>query len=408
MAADAVRLGKRLNYRGVGTVEFILGGDRYFFLEVNPRLQVEHPVTEMVTGIDIVELMLRIAAGEGLPVAQSEVTLNGHAVEARICAEDPANGFLPCTGRLAFVKFPDSGIRVETGVESGSTVTPYYDSMLAKLIAHAGTRDEALDRLDRALDESSIFGITTNQGFLKRLIALAATRTATFHTRLIDEQTDRLIGDDVGFDSEALALGAYFWMIEQRRPAADGPWQSRDLTGWQMADGGDGLSPIPILHFETAGASAEIRFAPLQSDGSMIVGVNDDKLRVRLSPLADDSYTAIVGTRRETVRIYQDNQTIFVHDRHRIHALNAIPYLAYISAVAETSGEMRAPMMGMILKVNVAIGDRIKAGDVAAVMESMKMELRITSETDGVVTAVNCRAGETVERNAVVVVVEPE
>jgi 3-methylcrotonyl-CoA carboxylase alpha subunit len=407
MIADAVRLGQRLGYRGVGTVEFILSGDTYYFLEVNPRLQVEHPVTEMVTGIDIVELMLRIAAGEGLPFAQGDLRCHGHAVEARICAEDPANDFLPCSGDIAYVRFPADGIRVETGVESGSTVTPYYDSMLAKLIAHAETRDEALDKLSRALDETSIFGITTNQAFLKRLIALPATRDATFHTRLIDEQIDRLVDKAESADTEALALGACFWMMRQRQPVADSPWRSGALTGWQMADGGDGLSPIPILHLEAAGASAEIRFAPRQADGTMTVGINDDKLPVRLIPLGDDGFTAIVGIRRETVRIYQHDQTVFVHDLRGVHALTAIPYLTYISAVAETSGELRAPMTGMILKVNVAIGDSIKAGDVAAILESMKMELRISSETDGVVTAVNCRPGETVERNAIVVVVEP-
>jgi len=408
IAADAVRLGKRLNYRGVGTVEFIVRGDNYYFLEVNPRLQVEHPVTEEVTGIDIVELMLRIAAGEGLPLAQSDVTCNGHAVEARICAEDPANNFLPCTGELAYVRFPDRGARVETGIESGSVVTPYYDSMLAKLITHADTRDEALDRLKQALDDTSIFGITTNQGFLERLIDLPATRNATFYTRLIDDQIDHLVDKTREIDTEALAIGAYFWIIRQRQPAAPSPWQSRDLTGWHMAAGGEGLSPIPILHLEESGASAEIRFAPLQADGSMIVSVNDDKLRVALVPLADDSFIAIVGTRRETVRIHQEGQTIFVHDRRGTHVLTAVPYLTYISAVAETSGELRAPMMGMILKVNVAVGDKVKAGDVAAVLESMKMELRVSSEIDGVVTAVNCRAGETVERNAVIVVVESE
>ena len=180
------------------------------------------------------------------------------------------------------------------------------------------------------------------------------------------------------------------------------------MTGWHMSAGGDGLSPIPILHLETEGASAEIRFAPLKADGTMIVGVNDEQLAVKLISLEDDSFTAIVGARREMVRIYQEDQTIFVHDRRGVHTLTAIPYLTYISAVAETSGELRAPMMGMILKVNVAVGDKVKAGDVAAILESMKMELRISSETDGVVTAVNCRAGETVERNAVVVVVEPE
>jgi 3-methylcrotonyl-CoA carboxylase alpha subunit len=408
MIADAVRLSKRLNYRGVGTVEFILSGESYYFLEVNPRLQVEHPVTEMVTGIDIVETMLRIAAGEGLPFAQRDVRCHGHAVEARICAEDPANNFLPCSGDLAYVKFPADRVRVETGVESGSTATPYYDSMLAKLIAHAETRDEALGVLSRALDETSIFGITTNQTFLKRLIGLPATRDATFHTRLIDEQIDELVDKATGPDTDALALGACFWMMGQRQPAATSPWQSRDMTGWKMTDGGDGLSPIPILHLDAAGASAEIRFAPRRADGAMMVGVNDDKRLVRLFPLGDESFTAIVGTRRETVRIYQHDQTVFVHDLRGIHTLTAIPYLTYISATAETSGELRAPMTGMLLKVNVAVGDRVKVGDVAAILESMKMELRISSETDGVVTAVNCRAGETVERNAVVVIVEPD
>jgi 3-methylcrotonyl-CoA carboxylase alpha subunit len=412
MLTDAVRLGQRLNYRGVGTVEFIVSGDSYYFLEVNPRLQVEHPVTEMVTGIDIVELMLRIAAENDLPVAQADIHHHGHAVEARICAEDPANNFLPCTGELAYVRFPDAGVRVETGVESGSTVTPYYDSMLAKLIAHAETRDEALDKLGRALDQTSIFGITTNQSFLARLIGLPETRNATFHTRLIDEQIGQLVDGAKGSDTEALALGAYFWMTRQRPPIATdsshNPWLSREVTCWQMAAGDDGLSPIPILHLEAAGASAEIRFAPLQADGTMLVGINDDRLSVRLVPDDDDSYTAVVGSRRETVRIHQHDQTLFVHDRRGVHTLTAIPYLAYISAAAETSGELRAPMTGMILKVNVSVGDRIKAGDVAAILESMKMELRISSETDGVVAAVNCGAGETVERNAVIVVVEPD
>jgi 3-methylcrotonyl-CoA carboxylase alpha subunit len=407
MVADAVRLGERLNYRGVGTVEFILSSDRYYFLEVNPRLQVEHPVTEMVTGIDIVETMLRIAAGEGLPLTQREVPCRGHAVEVRLCAEDPANNFLPCSGVLAHVQFPADGVRVETGVESGSIVSPYYDSMLAKLIAWAETRGEALDRVGRALDATSIFGITTNQAFLKRLIDLPATRGATFHTRLIDEQIDQLVDKPGGPDLEALALGACFWMMRQRQPASCGPWRAHETTGWHMATGDDGLSPIPILHLETSGVSAEIRFAPRQGDGSMIVGVNDDKLSVRLIPLEHDRFTAIVGTRRETALIVQRGDTIFVHDIRGVHTLSAIPYLSYISAVAETSGELRAPMTGMILKVNVAVGDRIKTGEVAAILESMKMELRICSETDGLVTAVRCRAGETVERNAIVVVVDP-
>ncbi len=220
MVADATRLGKCLNYRGAGTVEFILSGDNHYFLEVNPRLQVEHPVTEMVTGIDIVELMLRIAAGDGLPFTQRDVRCTGHAVEARICAEAPADNFMPCTGDLAYVGFPDADVRVESGVESGSTVSPYYDSMLAKLITHAETRDKALDKLSRALDQTSIFGITTNQSFLARLIELPETRNATFHTRLIDEQIDRTRRQDGRTRRRGAGAGSLF-LDNAATPAGD-------------------------------------------------------------------------------------------------------------------------------------------------------------------------------------------
>jgi 3-methylcrotonyl-CoA carboxylase alpha subunit len=406
--ADAVRIGARLNYRGVGTVEFIVSGTDYYFLEVNPRLQVEHPVTEMTTGIDIVETMLRIAAGEGLPFAQADVNHHGHAVEARICAEDPNDNFMPSTGKLSYVRFPATGVRVEAGIESGSEVTPYYDSMLAKLIAHADTRNEALDKLHHALDETSIFGITTNRDFLKRLVALPATRNATFHTRLIDEHIGQLVDTTAGIDGEAMALAACFWMTAQRAAASTDPWKSRELTGWRMATGDEELSPIPVLHLEGSGRSAEIRFGPMKPDGSMLIGVNDDQILVKLTAQQDETYRAAVGPRIDTVRIHQTDDTIFLHDPRRAHTLTAIPYLTYISATAAVSGELRAPMTGVILKVNVAAGDGIKAGDTALVMESMKMELRIASEIDGIVSKVNFQPGETVERNAIVAIVEPE
>ena len=406
--ADAVQLGRRLNYRGIGTVEFIVSGDEYYFLEVNPRLQVEHPVTEMVTSLDIVEMMLRIACGDGLPVAQHEITCRGHAVEARICAEDPAQNFLPSTGTLSYVRFPVNSVRVETGVEAGSQVTPYYDSMVAKLIAHARTRDAALDRLDQALGETSIFGVTTNQAFLRRLIALAETRTANFHTSLIDEQFGALLGGAAKPPTEVFALAAYHWMMCQRGAASSDPWRSDAMTGWHMGSDDDGLSPIPLLHLEAQGANAEIRFSSRRADGTMLMAIRDEHVAVRLQPIVDGDYLAVLATRREAVRVLQDGETLYVHNRDGMYALRAIPYLTYISANTETSGELRAPMMGMITKVNVAAGDRIKTGDVAAVLESMKMELRIASRVNGVVAAVNFRSGEMVERNAVVVVIEQD
>jgi 3-methylcrotonyl-CoA carboxylase alpha subunit len=403
---DAVRLGTRLSYLGVGTVEFIVSGDSYYFLEVNPRLQVEHPVTEMVTGVDIVELMLRIAAGEGLPFAQDALSCNGHAVEARLCAEDADNNFMPSTGELAYVRFPESDIRVETGIETGSVVTPNYDSMLAKLIAFAPPRAAALDRLGNALDETSIFGLTTNKGFLKRLIDLPATRWATFYTSLIDEKLGEL-SDAGSFDAEALAIGACFWLMQQRPEHSQDPWQARKMTGWYMAAGDGGLSPIPILHLESRGRSAEIRFAPLRSDGSMLVGVNETQVAVKLAHQQGHLFSAAIGTWHQTVRILWREQTIYLQQANVSHAMTAVPYLAYVSASTQTSNELCAPMTGMVLKVNVSEGDPIKAGDAAIIMESMKMELRITSPIDGVVTAVRCQAGETVDRNAIVAIVEP-
>lgn len=406
--ADAVRLGQRLKYRGVATVEFIVSGDSYYFLEVNPRLQVEHPVTEMVTGLDIVELMLRIAAAEGLPFSQDQVHLRGHAVETRLCAENPDRGFMPSTGELAHVQFPNGNIRVETGVETGSVVTPHYDSMLAKLIAHADTRDAALDRLAIALDETSILGLTTNQDFLKRLIALPETRNATFHTRLIDDDIASLTAVNRMLDVEALAMAACFWLLQGRPAASTNPWQARQLTGWQMTSGGDGLSPIPILHLESGDASAEIRLAPLAADGSMLVGIDDARIRVKLTSLGDHMFAAMTGSQHRTVRIQQQGQTIFVQERQKRHTLTAMPYLGYISAATEVSGELRAPMTGVVLEANAAVGDRVKAGDTVVVMESMKMELRLTSKIDGIVTAIHFRAGDTVERNAAVAIVDAE
>ncbi|MDP1692038.1 MAG: biotin carboxylase N-terminal domain-containing protein [Burkholderiaceae bacterium] len=436
MAADAVRLGERLKYRGVGTVEFIVGTSgpqaaamrrpppegvkepwggpaapcEYHFLEVNPRLQVEHPVTEMITGLDIVEIMLRIASGEGLPVQQADVRIHGHAVEARICAEDPAAGFLPSTGKLSQVRFPGLGVRVETGIESGMEVTPYYDSMLAKLITHAPTRDEALDRLKLALDETAVFGVTTNCGFLRHLIDLPETRAATFHTRLIDEQIAGWPLGEAQHDNQTLAVAACGWLQLQRQGETRSPWARWQGSGWQMNAGDDGLAPIPSLHVESSdGVSAEIRFAPLRADGSMLVGVNEARVRVQLAPAGEaGSFLAITDARRETVRLHQDGDMLYVHDRRGSHSLKVVPYLSYISTSAQASGELKAPMMGLILKVNVVPGDRVEKGAVIAILESMKMEMRIVAECAGTVATVSCTAGTTVERSAVVAVVTPD
>lgn len=408
MAADAVRLGERLKYRGVGTVEFIVSADDYYFLEVNPRLQVEHPVTEMITGLDIVEIMLRVASEGSLPLTQVDVKVSGHAVEARICAEDPAAGFLPSTGMLVQVSLASVGVRVETGIETGMNVTPYYDPMLAKLIAYAPTRDGALDRLKLALEQSVIFGVTTNREFLKHLIDLPQTRDSTFHTRLIDEQIAGWKLDEVRHGSDTLAVAACYWLSRQRAPAGGTPWSRWSSSNWSLESAqGDGLSPVPNLYIDVAGKSEAIRFGPVAADGSMLVAVGEERLRVKVEPGAGASFQASVGSVRQTVQLVLEGDRLHVQDRRGTHSLRAVPYLSYVSASSQANGELKAPMMGLILKVNVSPGDRVGKGDVIAILESMKMEMRITSECDGTVDSLNCTPGQTVERGSTVAVITP-
>ena len=192
IARDAVRLGETLDYRGLGTVEFLVAGDEYFFLEVNPRIQVEHPVTEAITGLDLVALHLRIAEGAGLGLVQDDLTINGHAVEARLYAEDPAMQFAPSTGTLSTLSLP-SGLRIDSGVEEGDAVTPYYDPMIAKLIAHGADRAHAIENMLAALDEFRIEGIVTNISFLKRVMAHPAYRDGETHTGFVDEHKAALV-----------------------------------------------------------------------------------------------------------------------------------------------------------------------------------------------------------------------
>ncbi len=404
MLADAVRLAQRLNYRGVGTVEFLVAGDRHWFLEVNPRLQVEHPVTEEVTGVDIVELMLRVAAGEGLPLRQADVTLRGHAVEARVCAEDAAHDFMPSTGEIIDVQFPGAGVRVESGVRAGSVVTPYYDSMLAKLIVHARDRDAALDRLGLALGATRVLGVTTNCRLLQQLIALPQTRDASFHTRSVDEVLTTQGHADTA-RTTLLAAAAAWWLLDARQTAAPyGAWTAADVTGWQMHAGDDPVTAVPTLLLRDGKQLRQIRFGAPLADGELLVQVDDE--RIRLSLRAQGGLWQLgVGDAVETLAIARRDGNLFVQAQGSAFIFEAIAYLAQAAAALVTSGELRTPMMGTILQTHAAVGDAVRAGDVVVSMESMKMELKICAEHDGTLRSLTVAAGQTVERGLVVAVV---
>jgi hypothetical protein len=290
LLADAVKLAAGVNYRGLGTVEFVVSGDEHHFLEVNPRLQVEHPVTEEVTGLDLVELQLRIADTGRLPLTQADVRCEGHAFEARLCAEDAEAGFLPTTGRLDRVDFSRAAVRIESGVESGDEISPYYDSMIAKLVSRGPNREAARRALAAGLRDSTVIGLTTNLQFLHELLHWPQTIAATFHTRLIDESfaadaaTTRAAPV---VPPEHVAAAALHWLAAQRAATPElGCWsQAQGFTGWRLANGGPAPAPLPNLVLKSGTDEWPVRFGAPQADGSIELVLGDAPERASLAVL---------------------------------------------------------------------------------------------------------------------------
>ena len=263
----ACALAARLSYRGLGTIEFLVRDGRFYFLEANPRLQVEHPVTELITGLDLVEMQFAIAAEGVLPLTQDAVSCSGHAVEARVYAEDPANDSVPMTGVLGRLSFPAEDVRVDSGVDTGSVVTAHYDPLIAKLIAHGHDRGQALDRLDVALKRSVILGVTTNVCFIRALLGHGAVRAGVVDNGFIDAEFAHWQPDNGGVSTPTLAAAGAVWMLDRRRSGMEDPWESRELTGWRYGDGIDEVTNKPSLYLESAGKSCPIAFSPLGRNG---------------------------------------------------------------------------------------------------------------------------------------------
>jgi len=424
MRADACRLAAAVGYRNLGTVEFIVANGKHHFLEVNPRLQVEHPVTEVVTGLDLVELQLRIAADGRLPITQADVRCDGHAFEARLCAEDPAAGFLPATGRISVVRFPPPPVRVETGVSSGDVVTPHYDSMIAKLITGAASRDAARVDLQAALDATTVLGVVTNLPLLKDLLALPETRDSTFHTRLVDERYAgrQAVAAEPHF--ELLCAAALRWLADQRATLVTGDlgcWtDDRHFTGWRLDASADPEpAALPTLLLKRADREWAVRFGRRDAKGWIRVAIGDRTERAMLEPLGPDLEAVeaqgpwlrptaegsrhllhCAGSARE-LTITIDGTAIELDGGVGAATFETLPYLGGVSAVAAASGELTAPMMGKVVAIRAGAGDRVAAGQIVIVLESMKMELHVTAPFDAVVQTVRCALGDMVERGAV-------
>jgi 3-methylcrotonyl-CoA carboxylase alpha subunit len=392
MGHTAVEAARAVGYVGAGTVEFIVDGakglraDGFWFMEMNTRLQVEHPVTEAITGLDLVEWQFRVAAGEALPLAQHQVPLTGHAVEARLYAEDPEKGFLPSTGRLLALEFPAAdGIRIDTGVEAGTDVTPFYDPMIAKVVAHTATREAALDRLAHTLERTMVMGPRTNLGVLAALCRSAEFRDGAFDTGFIDRNLSGLGAVPHGIDRAAAACGvARIMAREAERIAAlkapdapDSPWDAIDA--FQLSGPRTIAMPIRV---DGERALARIAYAGDR------VHISVDGVQAAADFIAMDGPGAVYVLRngRQTVVKLKDADIDVEH--------------------LESDGRVAAPMHGKVLALLVESGATVHKGQRVAVIEAMKMEHSLTAPMDGTVTEVAATVGSQVAEGATVLVIE--
>ena len=392
MGAAAVAAAKAVGYSGAGTVEFIADGesglrpDGFWFMEMNTRLQVEHPVTECVTGLDLVEWQFRVAGGERLPAVQKDIALRGHAVEARIYAEDPERGFLPSTGRIVALEFPEDGsVRVDTGIETGSEVSPHSDPMIAKMIAHAPTREAALDKLARALDRTIVVGPRTNVGLLAALCRARDFRGGSFDTGFVDRNLAVLTGQSQATDAAAAAFGARHLFERDRQRLAKRRGAEAPASPWDIADAfqlsGSRVTAIPLM---VNGRPAE---------ALLVFGAGG--VTITVDGAAPDPNATAIETGDAVYVLRQGRQTIV-----RLRDAEAAE-----SGAAEQGGIVRAPMHGKVLALLVAAGASVVRGQPVAIIEAMKMEHTLTASADGIISEIRVVAGAQVAEGAAVAVI---
>jgi 3-methylcrotonyl-CoA carboxylase alpha subunit len=412
MGEAAVAAARAVNYVGAGTVEFIVeqradGSMNFFFMEMNTRLQVEHPVTEAITGQDLVEWQLRVASGEPLPLRQDELRIHGHAIEARICSENPDNNFLPATGTLAIYRLPicttferaERGVRVDSGVREGDTISPYYDSMVAKLIVHGATRDEALARMDAALAQTHIVGLTTNVQFLRHVVTSPSFAQAQLDTALIPREAVVLFNQEkVGLPLAAAALVSHLLASEASLAAhadASGwvdPWAQRD--GWRS----HGANARQFL-LEFHGEPHTLEFTRLHQ-GGLQLQVDGSTAALRYTNLANGALDVRYGDVHAVVHIYRQDDLAHVFTAQGATQIIAIDALAHAGEAQGDTGRLTAPMPGKVVSFSVKAGDMVKKGQALAVMDAMKMEHTIAAPVDGKVAELLYAPGDQVVEGA--------
>ncbi|MEO6929956.1 MAG: acetyl/propionyl/methylcrotonyl-CoA carboxylase subunit alpha [Casimicrobiaceae bacterium] len=405
MGDAAVAAAQAIGYVGAGTVEFITEQDgRFFFMEMNTRLQVEHPVTEMITGLDLVEWQLRVAAGEPLPRRQDEVAIDGHAIEARIYAEDPQRDFLPSIGKITHWKMPavTPNVRVDTGFRAGDSVTPYYDPMLAKLIVHGEDRPAALRQMRAALAQCEIAGVTTNVAFLERMLALPAYVDGALDTGLIGQYRDVLLAPSRA-DARVLAIAAIAeWRASHAAQVGNdiySPWNATDA--WWVNSERHRI----VFEFDDADGRHRVALRP-DAQGGVEVCASDTTFHVELRPAHGGRLSVGMHGQRIDASVVASGSSRQVFGAGIRHTLRLADPLSDPRDDDPGGGHLRAPMSGTIVEVRVKVGERVAKGAPLVVLEAMKMEHTIIATTDGTVTALHCANGERVAEGAQLVELE--
>ena len=402
MGEAAVAAARAVNYVGAGTVEFIVeqnddGRMDFFFMEMNTRLQVEHPVTEAITGLDLVEWQLRVASGEALPCSQDQLKITGHAIEARICAENPDNNFLPATGRLDVYRkplcssFAISPLRFDDGVRQGDSISPFYDSMVAKVIVHGDTRAQALARLDDALAQTHIIGLTTNVQFLRHVLQSPSFAQANLDTGLIPREAGVLFNQEHVGLALAAAADVVQTLLDERAAEGNDPFSKTD--GWRS----HGVFTRRFA-FEFAGEQVQAGLTYLH-DGALFLSVGETTgvLEFAATPAGID--LSFAG-QRALVTVYRQGELAHIHTAQGATRIIAVDLLLHAGEAPAEVGRLTAPMPGKVVSFAVKAGDRVQRGQALAVMDAMKMEHTIAAPIDGVVEELLYAPGDQVVEGA--------
>ena len=402
MGEAAVSAARAVAYQGAGTVEFLYDGQAFYFLEMNTRLQVEHPVTEMITGLDLVEWQFRVASGEPLPLAQDQIRRRGHAVEARLYAEDPERGFLPSTGRLRRFRLPapNEQVRVDNGFEAGDEVGVHYDPMLAKIIVWAQDRGAALAGLRAALEETDIEGVRTNVRFLWDIAGHAKVLAGEVDTRLLERELQPDGGIPAGEvrDAWLLATVASLSLDEARDAVRPSPWDTRE---------GFRLNQPAAIRVPLASSGDAHWLSVARDDGRYLVELGGTRHRVILGDSQSERVSGSIDGRPVSAAIERDGARLRLRRRCRTYEFSENPGRDPHSS-AEHEGHLRAPMPGHVLDVRAAAGTKVARGTVLVVLEAMKMEHSLVAPWDAVVTEVRVKAGERVDEGTELVQLAPQ